>query len=490
MISQLPSLRFIVPFLNALLLCFSSPAQTFWGGIITTNETLTAAQSPYIIDQNTLVMEGVTLTVEPGTVLRFRDSVRMQINGTIRAIGTESDSIVFTRAAGSSSGWGGLHFHDLSEDYNELTDQGSRLSYVQIKHTISVTVSNSPTYVLMVKNASPMIEHCEISCYEGPIFFFVSGATMRDCSIHDSKTANTLNAQDHTFQHQLTIERCRFSGIYGGIDPSASRVLSLFGNILLKDCVVENTNHEITAAIYSNAVRLHNNIFRNSEIAVALLGGWQPSTEIIGNRFSGNKVNLLLSACQRMPVISENDFMDFETNSVEVSQYHYPFLTEDCATIDTYFTMNLQNNFWGVSDSGAIAASIYDFYDNFLEQVIVDFSGFTPTPFNAASESAASLPQNIHCTSEIGLKEHAVPLVKISPNPVSDGYFYLEPGTSGLILLTLTDLTGRIVEKKQVNYLPTDQPILFRTEKALHGPFLLTIGDRNGSSGTYRIVFQ
>lgn len=461
-------------------------SQTPWGGIIQSDETLTAAGSPYIIDQNTLIMENVTLTIEPGTVLRFRDSMRMQVNGTIRAIGTVSDSIVFTRAAGSTSGWGGLHFHHLSEPYDSITDGGCKLSYVQIKHTISAVVSNSPTYVLRINGASPLIEHSEISCFEGEISIWQAGATLRDCSVHDCKTA--FDISDPTFTRFCLLERCHIHDIYSGFNAPQTRNVILYGNVLLKDCVLEETDNEIAVAIYSNQVKLRNNVIRNGEIGVALLGGWQPNIELTGNRFSGNRVNLLLSACQRMPLIAGNDFMDYQTHSVEVTQYHYPFLNEDCMPIDSYYTMNVQGNYWGTTNISDIETSIHDFYDDFLQQVIVDYDNFAVTPFNTANQIAASLPDNIHCLDDMGIEDKNTVAVEVWPNPTQNNQFQLKANVHGPIDLTITDLSGRIVFSETVQTASPDQTLSVKMDDFLKGCFLIRITDSEGKIGVQRIT--
>lgn len=469
-----------------LLLPAEIAAQTNWGGIIQADETLTAAGSPYIIDQNTLIMEGVTLTIEPGTVLRFRDSMRMQVNGTIRAIGTANDSIVFTRAAGSTSGWGGLHFHHLSTPYDTLTDEGCKLSYVQIKHTISALVSNSQTYVLYANGASPLIEHTEISCFEGEIFAFQSGAIMRDCSIHDCKTA--FNISDPTFSRNFKMQRCHIHDVYSGFNASQNRCVNLYGKILMEECVLEDTDNEIGVAIYSHQVKIRNNVFRQCEIAIALLGGWQSSTEITGNQFTDNRTNLLLSACQRMPVISGNDFLNADAYSVEVTQYHYPFLNEDCVPIDTYYTMNLQNNFWGVADSTQIAANVYDFYDDFLQQVIVDYSNFAGTPFNTANPIAATLPDNIQCTDDMGVTEKTKITAEIWPNPAENGDFNVKIAVSGDVELSIIDLSGRVVHHEALQQVTPEMILRLKLDTYIAGSYLLQITDATGNSGTYRII--
>ncbi len=62
------------------------------------NTTLTKALSPYLfLGGNVQVPEGVTLTIEPGVVIKFFDTMsNFIINGTLRAVGTSDQKIIFT----------------------------------------------------------------------------------------------------------------------------------------------------------------------------------------------------------------------------------------------------------------------------------------------------------------------------------------------------------------------------------------------------------
>ena len=84
-------------------------------GPITSNTLWTVANSPYVVTGNILVMEGVTLTIEPGVEVRFDASKALQVNGTLVARGTAADSIRFTSNTTQTPGaWGNIYFPDSS----------------------------------------------------------------------------------------------------------------------------------------------------------------------------------------------------------------------------------------------------------------------------------------------------------------------------------------------------------------------------------------
>ena len=58
---------------------FSSQAQTPVSGGIYANTTWTLANSPYIVTGNVVVFPGVTLTIEPGVVVKFDNAMMLEI---------------------------------------------------------------------------------------------------------------------------------------------------------------------------------------------------------------------------------------------------------------------------------------------------------------------------------------------------------------------------------------------------------------------------
>lgn len=65
----------------------------------------------YLVDGNLTVEAGNSLTVVPGTTLLFAGHFSFKIYGTLNAVGTENDSILFVRQRPNSNcEWSGLRF--------------------------------------------------------------------------------------------------------------------------------------------------------------------------------------------------------------------------------------------------------------------------------------------------------------------------------------------------------------------------------------------
>ena len=115
------NLRFtirVLPF--ALFLSFSSvpviSADTPVSGAISTDTVWQKSASPYLVTDTIYVAEGATLTVQPGVTVRFESGRAMLIDGSIVAVGTQSDNIIFTSTAGRPTVglWGGIRITDTA----------------------------------------------------------------------------------------------------------------------------------------------------------------------------------------------------------------------------------------------------------------------------------------------------------------------------------------------------------------------------------------
>lgn len=84
----------------------SGNTQTNVSGYILSNTTWTLAGSPYIVTGNTLVNNGVTLTIEPGVVVKFDSTKALQINGTLVANNHAGLSLLEKNIFGMESGIG------------------------------------------------------------------------------------------------------------------------------------------------------------------------------------------------------------------------------------------------------------------------------------------------------------------------------------------------------------------------------------------------
>jgi hypothetical protein len=80
-------------------------AQTTVCRTITVDETWTPAASPYVVTCNSRIAGGVTLTVAPGTVVKFTSpSAGIVVDGTLQAQGTAQSPVILTSIKDDSVG--------------------------------------------------------------------------------------------------------------------------------------------------------------------------------------------------------------------------------------------------------------------------------------------------------------------------------------------------------------------------------------------------
>ena len=104
--------------------------QTVVNANITANTTWTLAGSPYDVANDITVVEGVTLTIEPGVTVRFANHARLDVRGKILAQGTNANRILFTGSTAQKGWWENLAIQGTSG----TPSTGSVLDYVTVEY--------------------------------------------------------------------------------------------------------------------------------------------------------------------------------------------------------------------------------------------------------------------------------------------------------------------------------------------------------------------
>ncbi len=193
--------KLLVPFL--LFISVASYAQTNVSGLITTNTNWTLSGSPYIVVGSILLDTGAVLLIEPGVIVKIDSNNLMQIRGTLRAIGTQSNPITFTSndSTPAPGDWENILFEDESISYDTSTGIGSILKNCIVEY-------GGSDGAIKTIGSSPLFDSC----------------TIRYNSSHGLNIENMFSGQDDP----VIIRNCNAhdnggSGI--GVSASASEVL-------------------------------------------------------------------------------------------------------------------------------------------------------------------------------------------------------------------------------------------------------------------------
>lgn len=96
------------------------------GTMLGENLIWTKEKSPYLVSGTVVVKKGTTLTIEPGVDVQFAGNYGITVEGTIKAIGTETEKISFYGIGEGENNWLGI---------NGRNDNLSMLKYVDIQGT-------------------------------------------------------------------------------------------------------------------------------------------------------------------------------------------------------------------------------------------------------------------------------------------------------------------------------------------------------------------
>ncbi len=115
--------------------------------------TWTTDSAPYPVVGEIIVPPDQTLHIEAGVVISFEGHYKFTVNGTLLAMGTESDSIFFT-TDDPVMGWHGVRLTELQS--------GSSLIYCRIEYG-KTSGSNFPDQHgggIMLHGSNAIVDHC------------------------------------------------------------------------------------------------------------------------------------------------------------------------------------------------------------------------------------------------------------------------------------------------------------------------------------------
>lgn len=438
------------------LFCLNGFAQTPIGGVISTNTTLTLSSSPYVVTSNILVTIGTTLSIDPGVEVRFKDSLYIQVNGTIRAIGTPQSRILFQLEPGENIGWGGIRIMNSAVDYDTLTGNGCVISYADFTETIPVPIDlYFYTGTIHCITSDILLDNLDVSCCSSGLFFDQSNSILRNSVVHDN---TYLSVYTEPFLAPLVNKQPRFvnNHFYNNSFPNnlGSVMFDLLGPARIESNCIENITCDMVIRARNNNIQILNNKIANCYgVAIGLLGGTDTTQVIVGNELTNNRIHFVFPSCVRFPVITGNNINSFMQQAVVCTTYYYPFIPDNCPTTSSpSFVYNMQGNYWGnLTTPTQIGAAIQDFDDNFQHLIDIDYTNAlsSPAPF---TDPASCNYYGVNCTT-LTVQENreiAEPL-KVWPNPVNGGELNITNVNSDVSFFAIYSIDGRCVKQGQLN---------------------------------------
>lgn len=349
-------------------------ASTPVNGLIKTNTIWTKANSPYELAGPVGVISGVTLTIEPGTIVDLKNNYIL-INGTIIAKGTTVDPITFNN--------GYLEFSSVSTGWSDPISQGSILEHIIISqintYKASPKIASSTLQFIQINGGAPIVEN---NIFSDTAYIKDSSALITGNTIPNKVSVNLRYGELKLVNNKIA-KGINLDGSLGAVNGTAIIANNTIGASEGKAIDVSHTHAEITgnyingyivvesggqiigdstasATISNNVISgaihhsgssgsIENNLIRDvgEGSAISITNNASVSNNTITNcdiciTVSGDR--------EKAPTIAYNNFVGYKTNSI-----HWANSKDGDA----------KNNWWGTTDSNAISQSIYDGKNNF-----------------------------------------------------------------------------------------------------------------------------
>lgn len=398
-------------------------------GLLSSNTTWSPSLcSEYIATGSVIVDTAITLTIDPGTIIKWNPGTTLTIRGALLAKGAAGQTILFTsnQSTPQPGDWGGIDFVDSSQDAvydtNENYVSGSMIQHSIIEYAGKRASQTSASPAIDAKKASPYIDNTTIRNNQGTGVFIENGKTIHFTNnqilfnlgtgiVFNFCEGDSLGFVD-TLIHKNTINDNKDGGVY--IFPGQNCNPIITENMIANNST-DNTNNSgsfgRSGGLYCSGsgsnkltTTLRKNIISNNS-SKGNCGGvflnWTDYHILEGNEINGNQSEqkgggVCIGQFTRV-LMSNNDIKNnvsksggggvvmFGSNTVDTHIFHYNRfennldngLPNHLYNEGSQSTPNVdaENNWWGSNDLATIESSIYHFADDSTRGV-VDFEPF------------------------------------------------------------------------------------------------------------------
>ncbi len=338
-------------------------------GVLSSNTTWTNDKT-YVVTGNILVPNGVTLTIEPGTVVKFDGFYNIQVEGQLIAAGTESNMIVFTsnKTTPTVTDWHSILFKDSSVDatldanFNYVS--GSIIRYCEFSYGGPVVAADysSPfianNYIHDTGNGGPPRDWPSGTIW---LHGLPPTVTIVISNVIENNTNSGICVAYGTAKIIGNLIRNNTSRWGGGIGIFSRGPVTMEHNT-----IVSNTAGEMGGAIgiYRGNHTIRYNLIANNSCIVdqykftnkggGAIGKWGSIISVTDNTILGNA-----------------GFAAFHYNNTSlgdaIEQNNIAGTNPYIIYLGQYGTQNVSasNNYWDTINTAEIDAQIYDYYDDF-----------------------------------------------------------------------------------------------------------------------------
>lgn len=381
--------------ISMLLLCITllSYSQISFKGGIMDNSEIWTSDTTYVIYQDLIVPDGITLSIEEGVLVKMNYARGIIINkGILRVSGTQTDSVSFVpnhSHPGQMWKWKGIVIK------NANVENESQLSFAQIidaetaimlEDSRNVTIENTSMLncqnlgVQIVNSSLCFLINCDIeNNYDGieilaDYICSSSENVIYNCIIkNQNHNIKIFREKGGLYNNNLISRNLIGSGNNGiWIESNGGSVNSeniIEHNLILNNgggagyglylgldstIVTNNIFWRNNIAVFSvrkgNNCSINNNSFYQNNLAIAIEAGSE-GNKYLNNTFSLNSGELFgIMETQNIMFSSNNMLHNYGSENIVVNH--------------THLDLSITDNYWGTTDTSRINKLIYDSLDN------------------------------------------------------------------------------------------------------------------------------
>jgi hypothetical protein len=397
------------------LFVFQAHGFTNVGKVIVDKQIWTAAGSPYVLTDNSAILNGASVTVMPGVEIRAAVAsvtYNFDIHGNFVCLGKADSMIAINGVA--------LKFNPGCPDYNLQDQSGIKMLYTSFRAT------QTGSYIISDIKADFLMDHCLFDGY----YYGISGSDSTRLYIRNSKFIGFAYSYAITGQGAGSyLEFTDNSLINLGYIYLAEK--SIFKNNYLSGM---GSGYGISAYYAVKTALIECNIIKKMQYAFygANFSTNFKSMKIANNKFDSCSnfmyVTFPLSTQPDSFVVTNNSF----THNLNPTNVFY---------FNTSFTnnlkqLNLTGNYWGTSDTVKIKSFIRDNRTLSTVQVKVNFGGY----LNA--EGTACWPATLSNLASVNNFKKPVIDFNLGPNPM-ENILYLTLHSVNSYKAEIQDLNGK-----------------------------------------------
>ncbi|MBL4594221.1 MAG: CotH kinase family protein, partial [Flavobacteriales bacterium] len=247
---------------------------------ISKNTTLKKENSPYIINKNTTINPGITLTIDPGVNVCLKQDVNISCYGNIIANGTSTNLITFM-PDNTAKNWGHIYFYKPSK-------QGYLKNVLFKEGTI-----NSKSEVLTLDSCSILIDEKFMGDgWSNRKVLIYSGEGI--VHINNSTFIGNGEGEGLVFFHgEATVENSYFENV-----PDAIEYIQMNKGIIRNNMVITSPDDAIDLNACNNILIEKNILMNNIDKAISIgteqYGASLKNIQIKNNLMVGNKTAIAI----------------------------------------------------------------------------------------------------------------------------------------------------------------------------------------------------